>query len=65
MDISKEDLRNMISIVLQDPVLFTDTIQMHNFIELYKYRKEEYKQKIDSDFNPADRDEMILSLLDK
>ena len=26
MDISKEDLRNMISIVLQDPVLFTDTI---------------------------------------
>ena len=27
MDISKEDLRNMISIVLQDPVLFTDTIE--------------------------------------
>ena len=27
MDISKEDLRNLISIVLQDPVLFTDTIQ--------------------------------------
>lgn len=27
MDISKEELRNMISIVLQDPVLFTDTIE--------------------------------------
>ena len=27
MDISKEDLRNLISIVLQDPVLFKDTIE--------------------------------------